>query len=92
MKALDTRFGCELYGDLMSELKKLRQTGTVQENQDKFDELLNQLELSEYYVISCFLSGLKEEIQIPVQMFQPRTPQKVLSLAKNTRHISGHLQ
>nr|CAD1844221.1 unnamed protein product [Ananas comosus var. bracteatus] len=80
--ALNTWFGSELYDDPMSELKKLRQTGTVQEYQDRFGELLNRVDLSEEYAVSCFLSGLKEEIQIPIRMFQLRTLQKALSLAK----------
>nr|CAD1832891.1 unnamed protein product [Ananas comosus var. bracteatus] len=52
------------------------------EYQDKFDALLNRVVLTEEYAISCFLSGLKDEIQIPVRMFQPRSLQRALSLAK----------
>ncbi|XP_020105551.1 uncharacterized protein LOC109722075 [Ananas comosus] len=80
--SLNTRFGADLFDDPMAELKNLKQTGTVMEYQDKFDTLLNRVELSEEYAVSCFLSGLKEEIQIPIRMFQPRTLQRALSLAK----------
>nr|CAD1821649.1 unnamed protein product [Ananas comosus var. bracteatus] len=82
VSALNTRFGSDLFDDPMAELKSLRQLGSVLEYQDKFDTLLNRVELSEEYAVSCFLSGLKDEIQIPIRMFQPRTLQRVLSLAK----------
>nr|CAD1843957.1 unnamed protein product [Ananas comosus var. bracteatus] len=38
-----------LFDDPMAELKNLKQTGTVMEYQDKFDTLLNRVELSEEY-------------------------------------------
>nr|CAD1839913.1 unnamed protein product [Ananas comosus var. bracteatus] len=82
VSALNTRFGVDLYDDPMAELKELKQTGSVMEYQDKFDALLNRVVLTEEYAISCFLSGLKDEIQIPVRMFQPRSLQRALSLAK----------
>lgn len=81
VSTLNTRFGTYLYDDPMAELKELKQTGSVMDYHDKFDTLLN-MELAEEYAVSCFISGLKEEIQVPVRMFQPRTLQKALSLAK----------
>lgn len=33
--------------------------------------------------MSCFLSGLKEEIQYPVRMFAPRNLQQAITLAKS---------
>nr|CAD1837126.1 unnamed protein product [Ananas comosus var. bracteatus] len=89
--ALSTRFGSDLFDDPMAELKGLRQIGSVLEYQDKFDALLNRVELSEEYAVSCFISGLKDEIQIPIRMFQPRTLQRALSLAKLQEvAIEGH--
>nr|CAD1838726.1 unnamed protein product [Ananas comosus var. bracteatus] len=66
----------------MAELKNLKQIRTIQEYVDSFDALLNRVALSEEYTINCFLSGLKEEIQLPMRMFAPTTLQKALSLAR----------
>lgn len=54
----------------------------MQEFQDSFEELLNRVELPESYAISCFLSGLKEEIQLAVRMFMPKTLSHTYCLAK----------
>ncbi|XP_020080220.1 uncharacterized protein LOC109703897 [Ananas comosus] len=91
ISTLSTRFRSDLFDDPMAELKGLRQIGSVLEYQDKFDSLLNRVELSEEYAVSCFISGLKDEIQIPIRMFQPRTLQRALSLAKLQEvAIEGH--
>ncbi|KAK4426902.1 hypothetical protein Salat_1459000 [Sesamum alatum] len=66
----------------MSELMNLKQTRTIQEFMDRFDELLNCLELPETYAVSCFLGGLKDEIALQVRMFKPKTMQEVISLAR----------
>ncbi|KAL0440342.1 UNVERIFIED_CONTAM: hypothetical protein Slati_2517200 [Sesamum latifolium] len=66
----------------MSELMNLKQTGMIQEYMDRFDELLNCLELTEAYAVSCFLGGLREEITLQVQMFKPKTIQAMISLAR----------
>lgn len=91
ISALSARYGSDLFDDPMAELKGLRQIGSVLEYQDKFDALLNRVELLEEYAMSCFISGLKDEIQIPIKMFQPRTLQRALSLAKLQEvAIEGH--
>ncbi|KAG8375887.1 hypothetical protein BUALT_Bualt09G0005900 [Buddleja alternifolia] len=82
VKALSDRFGVLLYDDPMAELMNLKQTGNIQEYLDKFDELMNCVDLSENYAISCFLGGVKGEIAIPVRMFKPKTLQEAISLAK----------
>lgn len=60
-KALIARFG-ELYDDPMAELKSLKHAGAVQEYHDAFDAIISRLTLPEDYILSCFLSGLEEEI------------------------------
>ncbi|XP_070017004.1 uncharacterized protein [Nicotiana sylvestris] len=82
VRALHLRFGHTLYADPMSELVGLKQNGSVQEFLDKFDELLNQVELTEEYSISCFLNGLKPEVKVQVRMLAPRTLMRAYSLAK----------
>ncbi|KAG8365939.1 hypothetical protein BUALT_Bualt17G0024100 [Buddleja alternifolia] len=80
--ALQDRFGSLLFEDPMSELMNLRQTGSVRDYLDKFDELLNNVDLNEPYAISCFLAGLKNEIEVQVRMFKPKSLQEAVSLAK----------
>ncbi|XP_071905722.1 uncharacterized protein [Coffea arabica] len=72
VKELSSRFGDSLYDDPMGELKSLKQTGSVQEYHDLFEELLNRVDLPEDYATSCFISGLKPDIQLSVRMFMPK--------------------
>ncbi|KAG8369325.1 hypothetical protein BUALT_Bualt15G0139500 [Buddleja alternifolia] len=75
VKALSDRFGVLLYDDPMAELANLKQTGSIQDYLDKFDELMNCVDLSENYAISCFLGGVKSEIATPGQVLsQPIKP------------------
>lgn len=54
----------------------------MQDYVDLFDELLIRVELSEEYVVSCFVRGLKQEIGLIVKMLALRTLAKAISLAK----------
>ncbi|KAG8384061.1 hypothetical protein BUALT_Bualt04G0078800 [Buddleja alternifolia] len=47
VRALSDRFGVLLYDDPMAELVNLKQAGTIQKYLDKFDELMNCVELSQ---------------------------------------------
>ena len=82
VRELSSRFGDSLYDDPMGELKSLKQSGSVQEYHDLFEELLNRVDLPEDYATSCFVSGLKPEIQLTVRMFMPRNVQHARTLAK----------
>ncbi|KAG8376274.1 hypothetical protein BUALT_Bualt09G0046200 [Buddleja alternifolia] len=79
---LHDRFGSLLFEDPMSELMNLRQTRSVREYLDKFDERLNNVNLTESYVVSCFLGSLKGEIEVQVRMFKPKNLQEAVCLAK----------
>jgi len=70
------RFG-EICDEPMAELMKLRQKGFITEYQEEFDAIVTRLDLSEEYTLSCFLGGLKNDIQILVTMFQPQTVRKL---------------
>ncbi|KAI3458858.1 hypothetical protein Pfo_015521 [Paulownia fortunei] len=85
---LNDKFGSLLYEDPISELMNLKQTGTIQEYFNKFDELFNCVELTELYAISCLLGGLRTEISLFVKMFKPKNLQKTISLAKSSTIIS----
>lgn len=67
----------------MESLTRLRQQTLVEDYKAKFEVLSNRLrDLSESYKLSCFLSGLKEEIRLPVRMFGPKTLLAAYGLAK----------
>ena len=67
------RFGNVKQLDPVEEFSKLQQTSTVQAYQEKFEELMAEVaivapSLPESFYISCFLSGLNDEIRSMVKM------------------------
>ena len=66
----------------MADIKKLRQTESLQEYLMVVDSLMDKAQLSEDQAVSCFLRGLKHEMEMVVRMFNPRTLQAAYSLAK----------
>ena len=82
VRELSSRFGDSLYDDPMRELKSLKQSGSVKEYHDVFEELLNRVDLPKDYATSCFLSGLKPEIQLILRMFMPKNVQHARILTK----------
>ena len=75
------QFG-EVAEDPMVDLMKLRQKGSVTDYHEEFDCLVARVELSEEHKLSCFLGGLKQEVQMMVQMFQPSFVNKAFPLAR----------
>ncbi|KAK8314780.1 hypothetical protein V6Z12_D01G194500 [Gossypium hirsutum] len=66
----------------MRELVNLKQQGTVDEFQDLFVGLLNQLQLHESYALSIFLGNLKAKIGHYLDLFSPSTLMEAFQLAK----------
>ncbi|XP_019431364.1 PREDICTED: uncharacterized protein LOC109338552 [Lupinus angustifolius] len=66
----------------MAKLMKLRQKGTIAEYHEEFDVVITRLDLSEDYILSCFLGGLKNDVHMMVRMFQPQIVRKAFTLAK----------
>jgi hypothetical protein len=67
----------------MESLIKLRHTSTIPEYTSQFESLSNRLwGLSDKYKLSCFLSGLKEEIHLPLRMLAPQDLVSGFGLAK----------
>ena len=81
-EAMKARFGVLAYDDPMAEMKKLKQTGSFQEYLKAFEFLMDRAQLNEDQALSCFLAGLRLEVEIMVRMFNPRTLQAAYSLAK----------
>ncbi|GMI63964.1 hypothetical protein HRI_000065700 [Hibiscus trionum] len=71
------RFCNKTSSDVIEEFNKLTQRTTVEEYQDKFEELkpyMLQLNssLSENYFVSSFVSGLKEELRHKIKVHPPK--------------------
>ncbi|KAG8391132.1 hypothetical protein BUALT_Bualt01G0156100 [Buddleja alternifolia] len=73
VKALNDHFGALIYDDPMADLVNLKQLGNIQQYLDRFDEIVNCLDLPNHYALSCFLGGLKSEISVNVRMFRPKS-------------------
>lgn len=56
----------------MEALKNLKQTGEVREYQAEFDRLLTGVNLSSENEISCYLGGLKLELNKAVRIQNPK--------------------
>ncbi|KAL5777026.1 hypothetical protein ACOSP7_009952 [Xanthoceras sorbifolium] len=73
--------------DVIGELYRLRQTGSVSDYQDRFEELQPRLMakgygLGEGFFLESFFSGLKSEIKNQVKMFNPTDLKAVIHLAR----------
>ncbi|GJS76206.1 reverse transcriptase [Tanacetum coccineum] len=71
-----------VFDDPLMELKNLKQDGSVKDYHEKFESLLNRMELNEKHAISLFLGGLKLEISSHIRMFTLDTLTDVYYLAK----------
>ncbi|GKF61990.1 hypothetical protein Tco_0182044, partial [Tanacetum coccineum] len=55
---------------------------TVQKYHERFELLLNKVELPEVHAISLFLGGMPQSISLPVRMFKPKSLSDTASLCK----------
>ncbi|KAK6115436.1 hypothetical protein DH2020_007705 [Rehmannia glutinosa] len=73
---------------IIAEFNKLKHTGSYHDYVEKFEELkacmllLNNGDFSEEYFIARFISGLSEELQAFVTMFEPVTLQQTIELGR----------
>ncbi|XP_058078836.1 uncharacterized protein LOC131227133 [Magnolia sinica] len=82
-QSLLTRFGPSLLDDPMKALTQLRQNTTVEAYKSQFEVLSNRLKgLAEPYKLSCFLSGLREDIRFMVRMLNPSNLTMAFGMAK----------
>ncbi|GJY57506.1 retrotransposable element Tf2 [Tanacetum coccineum] len=80
-KALLARFDID-FEDPLSELKNLKCDSTVQKYHEKFELLLNKVEMLEAHAISLFLGGMPQSVSLPVRMFKPKSLSHTASLCK----------
>ncbi|KAG7579311.1 Integrase catalytic core [Arabidopsis thaliana x Arabidopsis arenosa] len=81
VKLLKERFEDES-DDPMAELKKLQETGGIVEYHQKFELIKTRVNLSEEYLVSIYLAGLRMDTQMHVKMFQPKTVRHCFSLGR----------
>ena len=83
VKAVHVRFGATSHDDPMESLTKLKQTSLVITYKGKFEAISNGVRsLSEPHKLSCFLSGLKDEVRLPVRMLGPKNLNEAFGPAK----------
>ena len=64
-------------------LTKLKQTSIVLQYKSQFEVISNRIKgLSEPHKLSCFLSGLRDEIRLPIRMLSPTSLHQAFGLAK----------
>jgi hypothetical protein len=77
------RFGPASYDDPMESLTKLKHSTTVIAYKGQFESISNRIRnLSDMHKLSCFMSGLKDEIRLAVKMQGPRNLSEAYALAK----------
>ena len=83
MKAINLRFGPSMYEDARGALSKLQQTITVAIYQAQFEELSTKVNgLSEQFLLSLYISGLKPEIRCEILVAQPQSLLQAMVLAR----------
>ncbi|GMY20012.1 MDIS1-interacting receptor like kinase 2-like [Fagus crenata] len=70
------------FDDNFGDLTKLKQIGTVRENQGHFERLLSHVgRLSPSQQVCCFISGLKGHLRVDVQALKPISLSAAVGLA-----------
>ena len=75
----------------MSKLVALKQSSTVEAYYEKFEALLNLLQLTDDYSLSIFVSNLKPEIAKSVRLFYLKTLTHAFNLAKQVKSMLYNL-
>uniref|UniRef100_A0A2N9HMQ3 Retrotransposon gag domain-containing protein n=1 Tax=Fagus sylvatica TaxID=28930 RepID=A0A2N9HMQ3_FAGSY len=77
------RYGPTQFYDYFGELTKLQQSGTVKEYQTRFEQLLAKAgPLPSTGQVSCFVSGLKENLKADVMAGRPADLTTAIGLAR----------
>ncbi|XP_042952144.1 uncharacterized protein K02A2.6-like [Carya illinoinensis] len=77
------RFGPTSYDSPMEALTRLEQSNSIAAYTTQFEALANRLRgLSDEHKLCCFISGLKDEIRLPIKMFNPVNMNAAYGLAR----------
>ncbi|KAG7559778.1 Aspartic peptidase domain superfamily [Arabidopsis thaliana x Arabidopsis arenosa] len=68
--------------DPIAELKQLQETTGITENHEKFERIKTRVALSEEYLVSAYLAGLRLETQMHIRMFDPKSVRQCLMLGR----------
>lgn len=80
---MQIKFGSFLYDHSMEALTRLNQVSTITTYKAEFEVLSNRITgIYEKNKLSYFLSGLRDEVRLPVRMFNPTTLNDAFELAK----------
>ena len=72
----------------MEAITRLKQSSSVVIYKSQFEALSNRITaLSETHKLSCFLSGLKDEIHLPLRMLAPKSLNEAFGLAKIQEYL-----
>ena len=81
-------FGSTAYDNPMEALTRLKQSSNVVVYKSQFEALSNRITgLLETHKLSSFLSGLKDEIHLPVRMLAPKYQNEAFGLAKIQEYL-----
>lgn len=72
----------ELMDDPIAELKQLQETDGIVDYHGKFELIRIRVNLSEEYLVSAYLAGLRMDTQMHIRMFQPQSVRQCLMLGK----------
>jgi hypothetical protein len=83
VRTIQIRFGPASYDNPMELLTKLKQTHTITSYKSQFESTSNRVrDLFDMHKLSCFMSGMKDEIRLVVKMRGPRNLGEAYALAK----------
>ena len=83
-RAFFDRFGEQFSRNLFMQLKMLRQEGSVDEFVEEFEMVASQISsMMDDQYLGLFVGGLREEVMMEVQILEPTTQYKAISMARN---------
>jgi hypothetical protein len=90
---INNRFASETSMELIDSFKHNEQSSYVSAYIDVFEELMGKIRmrnpsLTEDYFVGCFVSGLKDDIKIPLRSHAPSSLVQAYALAKNYEHTT----
>ncbi|KAG7585117.1 Retrotransposon gag domain [Arabidopsis thaliana x Arabidopsis arenosa] len=72
----------EVHDDPIAELKQLQETDGIKAYHEKFELIRMRVTLSEDYLVSAYLAGLRTDTQMHLRMFEPHTVRQCYSLGR----------
>lgn len=72
----------EVLDDPIAELKELKETEGISEYHAKFELIRSRICMSEEYLVSAYLAGLRMDTQMHIRMFHPQSTRQCLVLGR----------